>query len=144
MITGIRHIGYNCSSIPALEKFYRDVLGFELIWNKTEDSDFMRQLWSADGFITTRKYKSQNGIVLEFGHKPPHLWHLNLAHIGVSCDNIEEEYKRLVELGYHFISRPIESPDGNALAICFAPDGMAIELVEVKKEWMETGKTTRA
>jgi len=136
VITGIRHVGYNCSDLAVIRRFYCDVLGFKEIWSKVEGDVFMSNLWRAEGMVHTVKFQAPDGHVLEFGLKPPHLWHVDLSHIGLVTDDIEAEYKRLSELGWHFVSPPIESPEGNKLAVCFGPDGQAIELVEVRNEWV--------
>jgi len=60
-----------------------------------------------------------------------------MSHLALVTDNVDEEYKRLIDLGWYFTNPPILSPDGNSkVALCFHPAGIVIELVEIKKEWM--------
>ncbi|MDH5560368.1 MAG: VOC family protein [Deltaproteobacteria bacterium] len=123
-------------------RFYRDLLGLKVEKDFSERGEFidaiigindldlwMVKLTAPDGWmLELLEYKSHPGEP----RRNPSIKDVGHAHLALTVDSIEEEYKRLKDAGVRFISSPQVSPDGYAkVAFCQDPEGNYVELVEV-------------
>lgn len=141
MIKAIRHTGIVVSDINKSLYFYRDLLGFRVVKDKSELSKFMDSILSLENTsVRTIKMEAPDGNLVELLCFKSHprktrnidITELGCSHIALTIDNLEKEYERLLGEGVIFNASPETSPDNYAkVAFCRDPDGTWIELVEV-------------
>jgi glyoxylase I family protein len=129
MLNGIHHIAIICSDYEKSKSFYCDVLGFEMI----------REIWRAD----RNSYKldlALNGIFLielfSFPSSPPRTSYpeaTGLRHLAFDVTNIAVAIEKLNKLG--IITEPIriEEETGKRFTFFSDPDGLPLELYEIKQ-----------
>ncbi len=137
----IRHAGIVVSDLERSVHFYGELLGLKIAKRLDEPGGYIDKVYGLrDSRLTTVKMAADNGNLIEllYFHSHPgqgaerKLYGIGLSHIAFTVDDIEKEYKRLLEKGVDFISSPELSPDGYAkIAFCRDPNGVFIELVEV-------------
>jgi len=134
VITGIRHTAIMVSDIEEALKFYRDLLGFNVIRDEIErgrhiDSIFGKGVYFREVKLSTTN-SLEDGTVIELIQKSS--VPVDFAHIALRVDDIEKEYKRLIDAGVDFPCPPVVSEDGYAkVTCCVDPSGYVIELVEI-------------
>lgn len=138
----IRHTGIVVSNMERSLGFYRDILGLKVVKDFIEKGKYID---SISGLLETRlrmiKLITDNGSMIELlqyishPRQPPvksRIYDLGCSHIAFTVDNIDNEYKRLLEKDVKFNCPPCVSPDGYAkVTFCHDPDGTNIELVEI-------------
>lgn len=138
----IRHTGIVVTDLEESLCFFRDLLGFKIVKQMEESGGFIDKITGLeDAKVTTVKMAADDGNLIELLYYHSHPRKLNnnneicrigVTHIAFSVDNLDAEYKRLLEAGVEFNSPPQLSPDGYAkVAFCKGPDEVFIELVEV-------------
>jgi len=142
MITGFRHTGIVVSDLDAAESFWCDVMGFSVSRRMEESGSYIDVMLNLNGAkVTTLKLAAPDGTLIEllkfYSHPDEEIWsgavyQTGLTHIALTVDDVEVEYRRLIDLGVVFIAQPQQSPDGAALVtFCKSPEGTLIELVEM-------------
>ena len=141
MIKNIRHIGIVVNDLEASLRFYRDLLGFQIVKQMEESGDYIDNMSAIDGVrVTTLKIALPNGQMVELlkyhshpkKEKEREICDIGIAHIALTVDDLDNEYERLKGGGVLFNAPPQLSPDGYAkVTFCRAPEGTFIELVEV-------------
>jgi len=141
MIKTVRHTGIVVKDLKKSIYFYQDLLGFKITKEAEESGDFIDSVLAFRGIkVTTVKMVSPGGQMIELLYYHSHLREqkqreicdIGIAHIALETDDLNYEYKRLMEEGISFNSPPRLSPDNNAkVAFCRAPEGTFVELVEV-------------
>ncbi|MFZ3169722.1 MAG: VOC family protein [Candidatus Methanoperedens sp.] len=142
MIKNFRHTGIVVSDMEGSLKFYRDLLGLKVIKDFSEKGDYIDSILGLSGVhLRMVKLVTADGSMIELlqylshPNQPPiksGICNLGCSHIAFTVDNIDEEYRRLLENGVRFNCSPYISPDGYAkVAFCHDPDGTSIELVEI-------------
>lgn len=148
MIKEILHVGLTVSNLENSIKFYRDILRLDLQGQMVMKGEETDKLFNMKNIKVNVAYLngSKNILcppveLLEFtgiNVERPALT-LNTISIAELCfivDNIDEEYKRLKELGVKFISEPqyfdLSSQGfGKSKAVYFYdPDNIILELLE--------------
>jgi catechol 2,3-dioxygenase-like lactoylglutathione lyase family enzyme len=141
----IRHVGIVVSDLNKALYFYRDLLGLKIVKDMNESGDFIDNISNLEGVqVRTIKMAADDGNLIELLYyeshpeKPDHKRLINqigCSHIAFTVENVEEEYRKLMEVGIHFNAPPQYSPDGYAkVTFCKDPDGSYVELVEVLKK----------
>ncbi|MEZ5076962.1 MAG: VOC family protein [Solirubrobacterales bacterium] len=143
------HTGFTVSDLDRSVAWYRDVLGLALISRQRNENAYSRQIVGmADAvleiafFGLPHESAARRGQVLELvQYRSPVGRVMDLAtndvgigHLALEVDDLPDEYERLVQLGVHFRSGPVEIDEGHnrgALA-CYLldPDGITIELIQ--------------
>jgi len=141
MIVGIHHIAIG---VPEFEKglrFYRDILGFEVV----QTSEFDRDNSRADRAIGLRDVgakmamlKAPNAYIELWQYSNPapedrrqRQCDFGYAHFALQVDGLEQEYARLSAAGMEFVGPPVDF--GVASAIYGKdPFGNFIELYEIR------------
>ena len=141
MIRDIRHTGIVVIDLDASLRFYRDLLGFQIVKQMEETGDYIDNILSLRNVkVTTVKLTSPSDQMIELlkyhshpaEQKTSEICEIGISHIAFTVDDLDIEYERLKDKGIQFNSHPQLSPDGYAkVTFCRAPEGTLIELVEV-------------
>ncbi|MBM4245187.1 MAG: VOC family protein [Deltaproteobacteria bacterium] len=146
-ITGLVHVNINCSDYDRSRAFY-ELLGFQELWRVPETNT--AEVAAAVGMPPYRVKGAlmllQNAtapLVIDLlqwlePHDPappyPHLYHLGVARVALSTDDLDGDMARLAAAGVQFLSAPAQMPPDsgvNARFVCFRdPDGTVLELVQ--------------
>ena len=142
----LRHIGITVTDMEQSLKLYKDCFGLEVIWNEIEESEFIDNLSNLKNVkVHTVKLRDYNGGMIELlqylshpapnaGNKINKITKIGCSHIAITVDNIDELYKKLLDMGLQFNCEPTRHPDIDVkakVAFCRDFDGTLIELVEV-------------
>ena len=140
-VIGYRHTGIICKDIQASLTFYRDLLGFEVIQDFWDDSDYINKITGLSGAnVHMIKLKAMDDTVLELLEYTSHpttpqileIHNVGACHLALRVGNVWDAYKDLSQRGVEFISEPVTSSEGIAkVCFCFDPDRTRIELVEM-------------
>lgn len=134
-IIGYRHTGIITKNIEKSKKFYIDLLGFEIIQDFWDNSDYINYIIGLkNANIRMIKMKEPiSGFVLEIlDYNKSKIYKNTSIHIALQVDDIDKMYNYLILNDVKFISQPILSSEGIAkVCFCFDPDGNRIELVEL-------------
>jgi len=148
-ITGLVHVNVNCSDFERSRAFY-ELLGFEHMVEVAPTNT--REVGAAVGMPP---YRVKGALfVLRTGGRPfvldllewqqptdpaepyPHLYHLGIARIALSTDDLAGDMARLKAAGVEFLSEPASvTMDGQPATtfVCFRdPDGTILELVQIE------------
>jgi len=141
IVKGFRHTGIICKDIVKSLEFYRDYLGFMVIQDFWDDSEYINEITGiSEANVHMIKLKAHDGTVLELLDYITHptelieqeVYTVGACHLALQVYDIEVAYEELVSKGVSFISRPILSSEGIAkVCFCFDPNNTRIELVEM-------------
>jgi catechol 2,3-dioxygenase-like lactoylglutathione lyase family enzyme len=141
IVKGFRHTGIICKDIVKSLEFYRDYLGFTVIQDFWDDSEYINKITGiSKANVHMIKLKAHDGTVLELLDYITHptelieqeVYTVGACHLALQVYDIEVAYEELVSKGVSFISRPILSSEGIAkVCFCFDPNNTRIELVEM-------------
>ncbi len=141
LVKGFRHTGIICSDISKSLEFYRDFLGFTVIQDFWDDSDYINRITNLDdGNVHMIKLKAEDGTVLELLDYVTHptnlidqpVYNAGACHIALQVHDIELAYSDLTNKGVKFLSKPVLSSEGIAkVCFCFDPSNVRVELVEM-------------
>jgi glyoxylase I family protein len=144
MIQGIHHTALSTGDLERALRFYRDVLGFELVmdhrWERgTENMDrTMALLGTAARCVLLRAANTMLEI-FEYASPTPApgdptrpLCDHGITHLCLEVDDIDAEYARLSAAGMTFHAPPVQN-DGAKMTYGRDPDGNAIELIEFQR-----------
>lgn len=151
MISSVVHIGITVSEMERSIAFYRDVLGFDyknemIMEGKETDLLFNKEGCKARvAYLTPKKYIGAQIELIQFlSHtvekQQTDLFRTSVSEICFLTDDIEREYKRLLNKGVEFLSKPQEFDFseygfGKSKAVYFRDlDGNILELVEEIEE----------
>ncbi len=141
MITGMNHTGFVVRDLDASVKFYRDVLGLEIVRTMDREGAPISQVI---GYENTHL----KGAILSTGdsHSLELIQYLNpspterpteernalgASHLAFNVDNMEETFERLVSNGARKLNPPATMQPGRKACYMQDPDGNWIELIEV-------------
>ena len=141
MIKEVRHVGIVVKNMENSLKFYRDILGFEIIRDMDEHGGYIDNMLSLDD-VHVRTVKLSAGMgntlieLLDFkshnDNEIRNFYTIGASHVALTVDNLEDLYKHLSENNVKFNAPPQKSPDGLVkVTFCNDPDGTPIELVEM-------------
>ena len=123
--------GLLVENMPAMIRFYRDVLGFEI----QEDEDAVNVYLIKDGTLfmlyerknfekmTNRKYKYLTGLN----------GHFELALYVDTFEKVDEEFAKAVEKGAEAVLEPTTEPWGQRTCYIADPEGNLIEIASFNK-----------
>ncbi len=141
LVVGYRHTGIIVQNMDESLRFYKDILGLELIQEFTDDSDYINKITGINnGVAHFNKLKMQDGTVLELLQYPTHptqkhnlgILNVGVCHVALRVENALEAHKSLVKKGIKVLSEPVLSSEGIAkVFFCIDPDGVRVELVEM-------------
>lgn len=148
-ITRAHHTGFTVSSLERSLAFYRDLLGFEVVFQWNPQAPYIGELVgypnvdlhaailrlpSSDVFLELLEYRN-------IGQKPVDMANGNVGngHIAFNVDELEPLYERLRAAGVKSVSEPITptiGPNKGGRAVYMLdPDGFRIELIETARKF---------
>ena len=141
MIKEVRHVGIVVKNMENSLKFYRDILGLEIIRDMDEQGGYIDNMLSLDD-VHVRTVKLSAGMgntlieLLDFkSHNDNEIrkfYTIGASHVALTVDNLDDLYKHLSENNVKFNAPPQKSSDGLVkVTFCNDPDGTPIELVEM-------------
>lgn len=140
MIRGIHHVALNTGDFRKMLTFYRDILGFETIYERDWEND-----QACDAVVDLKDSAAQVAIMragnayLElFQYRKPASRNAaplrpcdrGYTHFCLEVSDIDQEWERLSQSGMTFSRRPVDFGDVKAI-YGKDPDGNVIELQEV-------------
>ena len=134
----IRHVGVVVEDVEKELLFFRDLLGFEVYWDKIEHGVFIETILKIPSVrVRTIKMRSKNGCALELLRydtsfsSEKKICQTGFTHIAITVLDLDQTYRFLKEKNIEFLSEPKISPDKKAkVAFCRDPEGNFLELVE--------------
>jgi len=142
MITKMRHTGIVVTDMDRSLKFYRDLLGLEVVLDREQSNAFLDKLLALEHVkMRVAIVKAQDGNQIElfqfYSHpdKPVDQVTINrvgCSHVCFAVDDVDKDYQRLRDAGIQFNCSPTVSPDGYAkVTYGHDPDGTTIELTQI-------------
>lgn len=116
-------------------KFYREVIGLDLMYDKIEEGEFLEHIVEKKGARAHIHKLGKNGnTIVEllrwdeiYESERPKLFNLGVTHFALTVNNIEN----ILSKTHLVIGFPKLSPDGRfKVVFCHDPEGNLIELVE--------------
>lgn len=144
-IKEVAHVCIVVSNIERSIKFYKDLLGLELLVSKDVNSPGFSNgvgINNAKAKVALFKLHGENTLIELFEYTDPKSNYVGkkpantvpLGHIALGVSNIDEFYKKLQSCGVEFISSPQEVFDGVRFCYFRDPDGALIELIEFPEQ----------
>lgn len=143
-VVDVWHTGFQVADLKRSMYFYCDLLGFEVVWERTVEDDYIGELVGYPGLVLRQALLRIPGT----GHCLELLDYRNVertpvdtrtanpgtAHICLWVDDLAGLHERLTAAGVEFVSKPlfptIGPNTGRLVAYMCDPDGIRIELVE--------------
>ena len=128
-----------CSDFERSLEFYRDKLGLDVVL----DIDIPEQTAVGAGLAPTgfRQVRLQAGQTLiklmEIENPPPAPpagFHAGVRWLTLIIDDVPAAVEQLTAVGVEFVSPPVTAPDAAAVVCARDPDGVLIELVQLRPE----------
>ena len=136
----LRHVGITVTSVEKSLKFYRDLLGLEVVRIMDESGEHIDNFSALQGVhVKTVKLKDEMGGMIELLQYYSHpeeaeersIAQIGCSHFALTVRELDYILDKMKKDGYVINSEPQFSPDGKVkLTFCRDPDGTLIELVE--------------
>ncbi len=142
MIVAPNHTSFTVSDMDRSVAFYRDLLGMEVISERTAPAEFASKVTGIPGAELKIVYLQAGGYKLELiqylksvGERiDPRTNRPGSAHLAFNVDDIDRAYAELSAKGVKFQSEPQlvgGGPNKGARAVYFVdPDGFTIEFIQ--------------
>ncbi len=143
-VQATQHVGLHVTDLERSLHFYRDLLGFEVVFQWNPDAPYIRTLVghpNADVHAAILRppgspvllellhLRGANGETADAAHARP-----GTAHVGFRVSNLDQLYKYLRANGVDSVSPPVTptiGPNKGGRAVnVLDPDGIRIELIE--------------
>lgn len=114
----LQHVALNVGELQACERFYREILGLEVIWRLNEDSVYLTN--GSDNLALHRAPQS----------RPP--GPQSLGHIGFALEDesaVDAWHDYLSARGVAIVAPPRTHRDGTRSLYCKDPDGNTVQLL---------------
>jgi len=141
VVIGVRHMGIICKDIKKSLHFYRDILGFQVIQDFWDNSDYINEITCMENAnVHMIKLRALDGTVIELLDYITHpteipnlpVYNVGACHLALQVECAEYAHALLLESGVKVLSRPILSSEGIAkVFFCLDPNNVRIELVEM-------------
>jgi lactoylglutathione lyase len=145
-VVGAWHTGFQVADLDRSLAFYRDLLGFEQIWRRTVDVEYIGTLVGYPGLelrqamlripgsehcLELLDYRNVDRTPVDTRTANP-----GTAHICFMVDDLARLHRRLLAEGVEFVGGPLvptTGPNvGKLVAYMQDPDGIRIELIDVR------------
>ena len=140
-VLGYRHTGIICRDIKKSLYFYKNLLGLKVVQEFWDDTDYINNVSGLkNAKVHFVKLKMKSGEILELLRYPTHntklpnlpIHNTGILHIALQVKNIERTYKKLLNKGVKFISKPTLSSEKFAkVCFCLDPNKVRVELVQI-------------
>jgi lactoylglutathione lyase len=147
-IVGTHHTAFQVADLERSLAFYRDLLGFELVWKRVNREDYVRRIVgypeaelhqallrfpSSEHCLELIDYRGVERTPVDT--QPPNP---GTAHICLIARGLRDVYERLVAAGVEAVSEPVHvtsGPNKGRLAVYMVdPDGFRVELLSSDPE----------
>lgn len=147
-IVGAHHTAYQIADLDRSLAFYRDLLGFELVWRRVNSEEYVRQIVgkptavlhqamlrfpASDHHLELIDYRGVERAPVDTDPANP-----GTAHICLLVRELRSYYNKLVTAGVESVSEPVRvtsGPNEGHLAVYMIdPDGFRLELLDVERE----------
>lgn len=118
---GLWHVALNVINLDACERFYVDLLGYEVEWRPDDNSVYL-----SSGKDNLALHKVPEGAVRAEAHSQA------LDHIGVfvpTIDDVTPWYDFLLAHGVKMATQPRTHRDGARSFYCYDPDGNKLQVL---------------
>lgn len=144
-VIGAWHTGFSVADLDRSLGFYRDLLGLELLWERTVDAEYLGELVGYPGVEIRQAMLAIPGSdhTLELNDycnvdrapvQNPQNANPGTAHICLIVDDLQALHARLAAADVAFLSEPISptvGPNvGNLVVYGIDPDGIRLELLQ--------------
>lgn len=146
MIQGANHTGFTVSNVEESIAFYRDLLGLKLLSLAERDPGFSEKISGIPGArMKTAYLQTPDGHQLELIQylSPPgtkldnRTNNVGSGHLAMNVSDLRALYATLRSKGVQFKSPPLEVPAGpnrgNLAVYCVDPDGITVELLQIRR-----------
>jgi len=141
IVAGFRHVGIIVRDMEASLRFYRDLLGLEVLQDFWDDTEYINTITGLAGAnVHMIKLETGDGMVVELLEYVTHptklipqaIHNVGCCHIALRVDDIDGAYVRLSEAEVYLVSEPMLSSEGIAkVCFCLDPNNVRLELVEM-------------
>lgn len=147
-ITGVDHTSYTVSNLERSLHFYRDLLGFELLWQREASNQYLRDIVGfPDCIIKQAHLRIPNSVhKLElFEYVQPRgdapivsTNNPGSSHLSLIIEDLPAAYEALKAEGVQFRSEPVYidagANTGGYTLYMLDPDGITVELFQLPKK----------
>jgi lactoylglutathione lyase len=147
-VVGAHHTAFQVADLERSLEFYRDLLGFEVVWMRVNREDYVRQIVGypdavlhqallrfpgSDHCLELIDYRGVERTPVDTSPPNP-----GTAHVCLLVRGLRSLYSRLIESGVGAVSAPVlvtSGPNAGRLAVYMIdPDGFRVEMVDVERE----------
>ena len=159
MIGGLWHTSFTVSDLERSVRFYRDLLGLEVVHRQVQDNEYTRLLVGVPGAVLNVAQLCVPGLgsgpsghhleLIEYVGEPPvepriGTRYVGAPHLAFATDDLNADHERLRAAGVTFVSDPVAitagKNEGGMAVYLRDPDGITLELVQAPKR-QEPGQT---
>jgi catechol 2,3-dioxygenase-like lactoylglutathione lyase family enzyme len=119
---GLRHLALNARDLPAMKRFYVDLLGFEVEWEPDPDNVYLSS--GVDNLALHRAAEVAGG---EAAARPSPLDHMGV--IVSAADEVDRWAEFLESRGVALTAQPRTHRDGARSCYLKDPDGNTIQII---------------
>lgn len=142
MILATRHTGIVVNDMEACLRFWRDIMGLEVVIDFVEEGEFIDTIQALnEAKVHMIKLRAPDGSMIELlkdehhpGETPAErkLCDRGVSHVAFTVADVRAAFDKLQGEGCTVLSDPTTAPDGKArLFFARDPEGNLIEIVEV-------------
>jgi catechol 2,3-dioxygenase-like lactoylglutathione lyase family enzyme len=147
-IVGVHHTAFQVADLERSLAFYRDLLGFEVVWERVNQEEYVRRIVGypavdlhqallrfpgSDHCLELMDYRGVERTPVDTAPANP-----GTAHVCMLVEDLRGLYDRLVAAGVRSVSEPVLVTSGantGRLAVYMLdPDGFPLELLSVGPE----------
>ncbi len=142
MILQTRHVGIVVQDMQENLRFWRDVMGLEVVIDFWEQGDFIDTVQHLEGVkLHMIKLKAPDDSMIELLQdethptpepEPNRLCDRGIRHIAFTVEDVQRSWETMRANECEVLSRPVTAPDAKAkLFFARDPEGNLLEIVEV-------------
>jgi lactoylglutathione lyase len=150
-ITRAHHTGFQVADLERSVAFYRDILGFEIVFAWNPQADYIRELVGypdadihaailrlpgSDVFLELLEYRNVERSPIDTRTANP-----GTAHIAFFVDDLDSLYADLTARGVRSVSAPVTPTigpnEGGRAVYMIDPDGIRVELIQTRRSFAE-------
>ena len=147
-VVGVHHTSRSVSDMERSLRFYRDLLGMEVVLDTEMEGEMLEREVALQGARLRLVELGGEGQplleLLEYYEPKPKAWDDDLRpcdtgahHVALTIDDIGAAYERLLEAGVEFTCPPQEVDAGyfagHRTVYCYDPDHLIVELWELPR-----------
>jgi len=135
-------VGIVCSGFAASLHFYRDLLGFPVVFDiQIPEEVAVGAKLAPRPFRQVRLQAGETLIkLMEIADPPPRrtaAFAAGVRWLTFFVSDIQETYRSLSEKGVEFLAEPVSAPDAAGVVCAVDPDGLLVEFVQTRPEYAQ-------